>query len=140
MGERPRRACPTSAHSVLTSRAVGPGVVSRSLHGASETGRAIRLRSTLAPARSAVHSLVGGTVAEEMLFTIAGSTATPAAQTSLSAAGLREREHLQEWVKAHPRMLGEDLLFLTDEFDRWITRGGQPTHERLDVLALDRAG
>src|SRR6266540_3359385 len=78
-------------------------------------------------------------VGDELVFTIEAETATPATPIRLSEADLRERVHLQEWVKAHPQMLGEDLLLITDEFD-WQNPAGQPTHERLDVLALDRTG
>jgi hypothetical protein len=73
-------------------------------------------------------------VSEEHLYTVDGATATLAEQVSLSAAGLLERQHLQEWVVAHPEILGEDALIVTFEFDRWITSSGAPTWERLDVL------
>jgi alkylated DNA nucleotide flippase Atl1 len=79
-------------------------------------------------------------LAEEQLYMVDGSTATPAERVSLSEAGLLERQHLQEWVIAHPEMLGEDVLVITFEFDRWVTGAGTPTWERLDVLALDRSG
>jgi hypothetical protein len=79
-------------------------------------------------------------MAEEQLYTVYGARATPATRISLTEAGLREREHLQEWILAHPGILGEDVLIVTFEFDRWITGAGDPTWERLDVLALDRTG
>jgi len=79
-------------------------------------------------------------VAEEQLYTVEGTKATPAARVSLTEAGLLERRHLQEWVIAHPEILGEDVLVITFEFDRWTTGAGTPTWERLDVLALDRTG
>lgn len=77
---------------------------------------------------------------EEQLYTVDGATAVPATRVSLTEAGLREREHLQEWVVAHPEILGEDVLPVTFEFDRWVTGTGDATWERLDVLALDRTG
>ncbi|RNF35333.1 DUF4268 domain-containing protein [Paracoccus methylarcula] len=46
---------------------------------------------------------------------------------------LRERQHLQEWLVHQPDALGEPLLIITKEFDRF-----EETSERLDVLALDR--
>jgi alkylated DNA nucleotide flippase Atl1 len=79
-------------------------------------------------------------VAEEQLYMVEGATATPADRVSLTEAGLLERQHLQEWVIAHPEILGEDVLIVTFEFDRWITGAGAPTWERLDVLALDQTG
>ena len=48
-------------------------------------------------------------MAEELLFTVSGQRATPAQRISLADAGLREREHLQEWVLAHPEILGEQV-------------------------------
>lgn len=48
---------------------------------------------------------------------------------------LRERDHLQEWLVHQPDALGEDLLILQKEFD-----GFDETRERLDLLALDKAG
>lgn len=77
---------------------------------------------------------------EEHLYTVDGPTATPAERVSLANAGLLERQHLQEWVIAHPEILGDEVLIITFEFDRWITGMGAPTWERLDVLALDRTG
>jgi alkylated DNA nucleotide flippase Atl1 len=79
-------------------------------------------------------------VAEEQLYMVDGSRATPAERITLTSAGLLERHHLQEWVLEHPEILGEDVLVITFEFDRWMTAGGTPTWERLDVLALDRTG
>ena len=49
--------------------------------------------------------------------------------------GLREREHLQEWLVQMPDALGEDLLIVQKEFD-----GFADTRERLDILALDKVG
>lgn len=48
---------------------------------------------------------------------------------------IKEREHLQEWIANNPEMLGEDLLIIQKEFD-----GFNDTHERLDLLALDKDG
>ena len=74
---------------------------------------------------------------EEQLYTVDGAKATAANRVSLTEAGLLERQHLQEWVIAHPEILGEDVLIVTFEFDRWITGAGAPTWERLDVLTTD---
>jgi hypothetical protein len=46
-----------------------------------------------------------------------------------------ERKHLEEWIRLNPEMLGEDLLILTVEFDRFVQ-----SSDRLDLLALDRSG
>ena len=49
--------------------------------------------------------------------------------------GIKEREHLQEWIANEPDCLGEDLLIIQKEFD-----GFYDTRERLDLLALDKDG
>lgn len=60
-------------------------------------------------------------------------------RTSFAEAGLREREHLQEWLATTPdalgQAIGEELLIIQKEFD-----GFDGTRERLDLLALDRSG
>ncbi|TKJ28388.1 hypothetical protein A6V29_02660 [Blastococcus sp. CCUG 61487] len=75
-----------------------------------------------------------------MLFEVAGSTARPAATHSLTEMGLHERAHLQEWVLDQPQVLGDDVLIVTSEFDRWSGHDGTRTRDRLDVLGLDAAG
>ncbi|MBZ8117381.1 DUF4268 domain-containing protein [Roseovarius sp. LXJ103] len=61
---------------------------------------------------------------------------------NFSEVGVRERDHLQEWLASMPEALceamGEDeggLLIIQKEFD-----GFQDTRERLDLLALDKNG
>ncbi|CAN5551490.1 hypothetical protein BH24ACT21_BH24ACT21_00640 [soil metagenome] len=46
-----------------------------------------------------------------------------------------ERTHIQEWVRRHPEILGEDLLIVSMEFDRF-----KGSRDRLDLLAVDRRG
>ncbi|UYM25743.1 hypothetical protein NQP46_30550 [Streptomyces albus] len=60
------------------------------------------------------------------LFTVMGEAATPIARTGLAAEGLLERQHLQEWVIAHPQVLGESVLVVTAEYDRWADTDGVP--------------
>ena len=76
----------------------------------------------------------------ELLFTVSDGSASPAVPVTFADAGIREREHLQEWVLTYPQILGEDLRIVSFEFDRWLAGSGEPTHDRLDVLALDRSG
>ena len=73
------------------------------------------------------------------LFAVAGKVATPVQQITLAEAGFHERRDLQEWVLAHPEILGESLLIVTFEFDRWQAPGVRPA-DRLDILALDPDG
>ncbi|MGI4893944.1 MAG: hypothetical protein ACRYF3_02395 [Janthinobacterium lividum] len=77
----------------------------------------------------------------EHLFVVEGSTATPAVDTDLPAEGLQERQHLQEWVISHPEVLGDDVLVVTAEFDRWTSESdGTSARDRLDVLGIDASG
>lgn len=54
---------------------------------------------------------------------------------SFTELGFRERDHLQEWIAKEPDVLGEELLIIQKEFS-----GFDDTHERLDLLALDKQG
>jgi hypothetical protein len=76
---------------------------------------------------------------DEVVFAVAGSTANAADRISLADAGLREREHLQEWVIAHPEIIGPDVMIVTFEFDSWLSAAGAQK-DRLDVLGLGRDG
>lgn len=46
-----------------------------------------------------------------------------------------ERKHIQEWIRQTPEVLGEELLVVSMEFDRF-----KQSADRLDLLALDRRG
>lgn len=74
------------------------------------------------------------------LFTVSGPSAQPILATTLASEGLAERAHLQEWVIAHPDVLGENLLVVTAEYDRWSSADGVTAKDRLDVLALEPSG
>jgi RecB family endonuclease NucS len=47
--------------------------------------------------------------------------------------GFKERDHLHEWIAKEPSVLGEELLIIQKGF-----AGFSDTHERLDLLALDK--
>ena len=79
-------------------------------------------------------------MANEMVFTVSGTEAVPATPISLAEAGLKEREHLQEWVLQHPQILGGDVKIVSFEFGNWTGSGGSSSHDRLDVLGLDVEG
>lgn len=74
------------------------------------------------------------------LFHTTGSSATALSKTTFAALGLRERDHLQEWVIANPAVLGDDLLVITAEYDSWRGSDGVTSKDRLDVLALEPSG
>ena len=56
-------------------------------------------------------------------------------ERSFGDLGFKERENLQEWIAKEPTILGEELLIIQKEF-----AGFSDTHERLDLLALDKQG
>ncbi|MEW2129332.1 MGMT family protein [Streptomyces sp. NPDC005435] len=74
------------------------------------------------------------------LFTVSGQKATPVARTKLAEEDLKERRDLQEWVIAHPQVLGESMLVITAEFDHWADADGERAKNRLDILGLDATG
>lgn len=59
----------------------------------------------------------------------------PIEEKSFHDLHFKERDHLQEWIVHNPEFFGEELLFIQKEFD-----GFENTRERLDLLALDKAG
>lgn len=77
----------------------------------------------------------------EMLLAVAegGHKADRVPPTSLQVAGLLERAHLQEWVVAHPEILGDGVMVATVEYDGFVVAGGAQK-DRLDVLGLDPDG
>ena len=46
-----------------------------------------------------------------------------------------ERQDIEKWVESYPEILGEELLILTTEYDKF-----DKTNERLDLLAIDKLG
>ncbi len=64
-----------------------------------------------------------------------GNQLITAKPTTFKEQELKERQHLQEWIAKSPEVLGEPLLIIQKEFD-----GFDQTHERLDLLALDKTG
>lgn len=78
---------------------------------------------------------------DEVVFGVdAGGKAVRAAAISLAEAGYQERRDLQEWVLAHPEVLGPGVLPITFEFDRWRNAAGDAERDRLDVLGLGDDG
>jgi len=59
----------------------------------------------------------------------------PCRETEFKSHGLLERQDLAKWVDLYPTILGEELLIITSEYDRF-----DKTNERLDLLSLDKDG
>ena len=56
-------------------------------------------------------------------------------KTDFKSHVILERQHLEKWIEKNPDLLGEELLIITNEYDKF-----DKTKERLDLLALDREG
>ncbi|MFB5166704.1 hypothetical protein V2P11_13090 [Parageobacillus toebii] len=55
-------------------------------------------------------------------------------ETTFFENDIKEREHIEEWIRKNPEVLGEDLLIIGHEYDKF------EVNERLDLLALDKQG
>lgn len=77
---------------------------------------------------------------DELVFTVSSDGAAPATPISLAEAGFKERNDLQEWVIAHPEILGDGVMVIAFEFDQWESASGGRERDRLDVLGLDTDG
>ncbi|HST82800.1 MAG TPA: hypothetical protein VLL08_13785, partial [Kineosporiaceae bacterium] len=53
---------------------------------------------------------------------------------------LTETHDLERWVVDNPDILGDRVMIVTTQFDRWESTGGDTARERLDILALDGSG
>ena len=78
-------------------------------------------------------------MSNQLIFTVEPGTAQRAKPVSLADAGLKERADLQEWVRANPEILGDNVRIVTFEFGRWQA-GQYPEADRLDLLGLDGEG
>lgn len=55
-------------------------------------------------------------------------------ETSYSENDLKERQHIEEWIRKSPEVLDEELLIIAHEYDKF------EVNERLDLLAIDKEG
>jgi RecB family endonuclease NucS len=56
-------------------------------------------------------------------------------ETDFKTHNIFERQNIEKWVEDNPEILGEELLVLTTEYDKF-----DKTNERIDLLALDKRG
>ncbi|EKF84782.1 DUF4268 domain-containing protein [Methanobacterium formicicum] len=56
-------------------------------------------------------------------------------ESKFSELNIWERTHLEEWIAKYPDILGEELLTITTEYDKF-----DKTDNRLDILAIDKKG
>jgi hypothetical protein len=55
-------------------------------------------------------------------------------RVSFASLGVKERQHIEQWLVDHPQILGEPLLIISKEFDEF-----EQSNKRLDILALDKS-
>ena len=60
---------------------------------------------------------------------------SPCKETEFKSHGLLERQDLAKWIELNPSILGEELMIITTEYDRF-----DKTNERLDLLSIDKEG
>jgi hypothetical protein len=70
-----------------------------------------------------------------LVYDLKSKNFAPAEVTDFSSNDILERQNIESWVMKHPELLGEELLIITNEYDRF-----DKTKERLDLLALDKDG
>ena len=56
-------------------------------------------------------------------------------ETDLKSHNILERQDIEKWVENYPDILGEELLIISTEYDKF-----DKTNERLDLLAIDKDG
>ncbi len=95
--------------------------------------------TTTSNASAPACSSYAASVADELVFSVDGVDARAAVPITLAEAGFTERAHLQEWVLAHPEIIGDGILVVTSEFDAWRSASGAE-RDRLDILGIDRGG
>lgn len=59
--------------------------------------------------------------------------------TLMADESFREVDHLEAWIVDNPQVLGDDLMVVSTQFNRWESQVGTAA-ERLDVLALSSSG
>jgi len=55
-------------------------------------------------------------------------------ETTFTESKILERENIEEWIRKNPETLGEELLIIGHEYDKF------ETNDRLDLLAIDKDG
>ena len=55
-------------------------------------------------------------------------------ETTFYENDLKERQHIEEWIRKNPEVMGEELLIIGHEYDDF------ENNERIDLLAIDKDG
>lgn len=67
------------------------------------------------------------------IYRISGGAIKPATPTTFAAAGISERNHLQQLLKVQVDVIAPDTLVIGEEFGDW-----EDSRRRIDLLAVDR--
>ncbi len=74
------------------------------------------------------------------ILSVDGSSSKPLAPSTLAASRYLESMHLEQWVVDNPAVLGEGVMIVTRQYDKWSSDDGDLARERLDILGLDTSG
>lgn len=67
------------------------------------------------------------------IYKISDGALKPATPTTFAAAGISERNHLQQLLKHQVEVIAPDTLVIAEEFGNW-----EDSRRRIDLLAIDR--
>jgi len=68
-------------------------------------------------------------------YSTKGKKFKPLNEVTFASLKIFERQDIEKWIEENPDVVGEDLLTISTEYDRF-----DKTKERLDILALDKEG
>lgn len=74
------------------------------------------------------------------LFRVTAQEVHPMQRSTMQQEGFLETQHLEKWVVEHPEVLGDGVMIVATQFDRWGSDAGDSARERLDILGLDVNG
>jgi hypothetical protein len=77
---------------------------------------------------------------DELLLTVDGAGSEVVQATRMADLELHERQHLQEWILAHPQVLGANVEVIASEYADWQDATGGRVADRLDILGVDGDG
>ena len=66
------------------------------------------------------------------IYHVCDAEIRPLQETTLAAAGVREREHLQNLLKRQIQIIAPDILVIAEEFGSW-----EDSRRRIDLLGID---
>lgn len=77
---------------------------------------------------------------DEVLVTVDQAKAEVVDTARMANLDLEERKHLQEWILAHPQVLGANVEVIASEYADWQDHLGERVADRLDILGIDGDG